>query len=123
LTSTSGTDRKGIVEEATAELKAKADHCRTSGIWMGGKVPVAATTRRAGTAVNNWQVFYLPRIFAHAQGVDPHLIPSWTSPARQSIEPGRYRFWAVDPATGRRSAVVEQSILGRDEIPVIIPLP
>ena len=116
-------NRKQIIDEANAELKAKADHCRSSGIWMGGKVRVSATTRRAGTPVNNWQVFYLPRIFAHAQGVEPHLIPSWSSPARQSIEPGRYRFWAVDPSTGQRSAVIEQSIIGRDEVPVIIPVP
>jgi hypothetical protein len=115
--------RKQIIEEATADLKVKADHCRKSGIWMGGKVPVAATTRRGDASVNNWQVFYLPRIFAHAQGVEPNLIPSWTSPARQSIEPGRYRFWAVDPTTGKRSAVVEQSVIGRDEVPVLIPLP
>ena len=116
-------DQKEIIEEATADLKAKADHCRKSGIWLGGKVPVAATTRRGDTAVNNWQVFYLPRIFAHAQGVEPNLIPSWTSPARQSIEPGRYHFWAVDPTTGKRSALVVQSIVGRDEVPVLIPLP
>jgi ankyrin repeat protein len=115
--------RKQTVDEAAADLKAKADHCRVSGIWMGGKVPVSAITRRGSALINNWQVFYLPRIFAHARGVEPHLIPSWTSPARQSIEPGRYRFWAVDPSTGQRSSVVEQSILGRDEVPVIIPLP
>jgi hypothetical protein len=81
------------------------------------------TTRRGDAAVNNWQVFYLPRIFAHAQGVEPNLIPTWTSPARQSIEPGRYHFWALDPATGKGSAVVVQSVIGRDEIPVFIPLP
>ena len=60
-----------LLEDVAKDLELKTAHCRQLGIGMGGRIRLLVNTRRTGQAVNNWQVFYLPKIFQNAPGVSP----------------------------------------------------
>ena len=105
------------------DLELKVAHCKALGIGMGGKVRVSVTTRRGNQVVNNWQVLYLPRIFQNAPGVAPGLMPKWTSPAEEMLEPGRYLLWARDPVSGKSTAPQVVPFSGRADIPVDLAVP
>jgi hypothetical protein len=112
-----------VLTDVAEELSLKTEHCRKLGIGMGGTIRVLVTTRREGQPVNNWQVLYLPKIFEHASGVSPRVVPSWTSPARETVEPGRYLLWARDPVTGKAGRPETVRLSGEQEIRVDLAVP
>ena len=109
--------------EIADDLALKLLHCRALGLGMGGKIRVSITARRNGAPVNNWQVFYLPKIFEHAEGVAPGLIPKWTSPAEELLEPGRYLIWAQDPVSKKTSERQIVPFAGRAAIAMDLAVP
>jgi hypothetical protein len=112
-----------LVDDITDELEAKVDHCRTLGIGMGGSVQLRVNTRRGSTSVNNWQVFYLLKIYEAAPGTSPTTFATLSAPAETRLEPGRYWIWARDPATGRTSERALFRISGKQEFKVDLPVP
>jgi ankyrin repeat protein len=112
-----------ILGDVADDLALKVEHCRKLGIGMGGKVRILVTTKQGDQAVNGWQVLYLPKILQHAKGVTPDLIPVWSSPAREEIEPGRYLVWARNPATKRASDPIVVSISGEEVIAIDLAVP
>lgn len=112
-----------LIDDVTDELEAKIDHCRALGIGMGGSVVLRVNTRRGAATVNNWQVFYLLKIYETAPGTAPNTFATLSAPAETRLEPGRYWIWARDPATGRTSERALFRISGKKEFQVDLPVP
>jgi ankyrin repeat protein len=117
-----GKEPPAALEDVAEELRAKVDHCRITGIGMGGTVRLLVHTRRGSEKVDNLQVFYLLKIFENTQ-VTPGAFPRWSSPTQEPLEPGRYWLWARDPVSRRSSDRVLVKLSGRDEITVDLPVP
>ena len=112
-----------LIDDITDELEAKVDHCRALGIGMGGSVLLRVNTRRGSASVNNWQVFYLLKIYETAAGTSPTTFPTLSAPAETRLEPGRYWLWARDPATGRTSERALVRVSGKQEFRIDLPVP
>jgi len=112
-----------LIDDITDELEAKVDHCRALGIGMGGSVLLRVNTRRGAASVNNWQVFYLLKIYETAAGTSPTTFPTLSAPAETRLEPGRYWIWARDPATGRTSERALVRVSGKQEFRIDLPVP
>jgi len=112
-----------LIDDITDELEAKIDHCRALGIGMGGSVLLRVDTRRGSASVNNWQVFYLLKIYEAAPGTSPTTFPTLSAPAETRLEPGRYWIWARDPATGRTSDRALVRVSGKQEFRIDLPVP
>jgi hypothetical protein len=118
-----GAPSPNVVDDITEELEAKVDHCRTLGIGMGGSVLLRVNTRRGSDTVNNWQVFYLLKIYERAEGTAPTTFATLSAPAETRLEPGRYWIWARDPATGRTSERALLRVSGKQEFRIDLPVP
>jgi len=90
---------------------------------MGGSVLLRVNTRRGSSSVNNWQVFYLLKIYETAAGTSPTTFPTLSAPAETRLEPGRYWIWARDPATGRTSERALVRVSGKQEFRIDLPVP
>ena len=112
-----------LIDDITDELEAKVDHCRALGIGMGGSVLLRVNKRRGAASVNNWQVFYLLKIYETAAGTSPTTFPTLSAPAETRLEPGRYWIWARDPATGRTSERALVRVSGKQEFRIDLPVP
>lgn len=111
-----------VVEDVTRDLELKVQHCRTLGVGMGGTVLLKVNTRRGGLVVSDWQVLYLLK-FDEFLKTDPRSFLRVTSPADMNLEPGRYRIWALDPATGKTSNRVLVDVSGQKELTLDLPVP
>jgi hypothetical protein len=118
-----GAPSRALVEDVTAELEARVEHCRSLGIGMGGSVLVKVHTRRGPEDVRDLQVLYLLKIFEYVKGSSPINFPRLSTPTETRVDPGRYWVWARDPATGRISEPVLVRLAGRTEFDVDIPVP
>jgi hypothetical protein len=112
-----------VVNDVTAELEAKVEHCRVLRIGMGGSVLLRVSTRRGPQTVGDWQVLYLLKIYERASAASPATFPSLSSPTETTVEPGRYWLWARDPATGRTGARTLVRVAGQTELKVDLPVP
>ena len=112
-----------LIDDITDELEAKVDHCRALGIGMGGSVLLRVDTRRGSGAVNNWQVFYLLKIYEAAPGTSATTFATLSAPAETRLEPGRYWIWARDPTTGRTSERTLVRVSGKQEFRIELPVP
>ena len=92
-----------IVKDIADELEARRDYCVLNNVGMGGSVTVHVHTRNQQKEVANWQVYYLLKIFERNSAAAPGAFLKWSSPASETIEPGRYWFWAKDPRTNSQS--------------------
>ena len=118
-----GSPNANLIDDITAELEAKIDHCRALGIGMGGSVLLRVNTRRGSETVNNWQVFYLLKIYERAPGTAPTTFETLSAPAQTRLEPGRYWIWARDPASGRTSERTLFLVSGKQEFRIDLPVP
>jgi hypothetical protein len=112
-----------ILEDVVAELEAKVEHCRSLNIGMGGTVALDVNTRRGSAVVNDWQVFYLLKIYEHIDDASSVSFPNLSAPAHATLEPGRYWLWARDPVTGRVSDRTLVRVVGRPQLTVDLPVP
>lgn len=112
-----------IIDDVADELDAKVDHCEALNIGMGGAVVLRVNTRRGSETVNNWQVFYLLKIFEGATGASANAFATLSAPAETRLEPGRYWIWARDPTTGRTSERTLLKVAGKREFSVDLPVP
>ena len=112
-----------VIDDIASELEAKVEHCRALGIGMGGSVLLRVNTRRGAQTVNDWQVFYLLKIYERVSAASPAAFPTLSTPAETKLDPGRYWVWARDPATGRTSERTLLSVAGQKEFRVDLPVP
>jgi hypothetical protein len=112
-----------VIEDITAELEAKVEHCRKVGIGMGGLVTLKVNTQRSGEPVNNWRVQALLKFYERLPGTQPRTFLRASSPTEMALEPGRYWVWAFDPATGRMSERVLVPVTGQKELLFDLDIP
>lgn len=106
------------------DMEVKIEHCYALGTGLGGLIAVRAHTLRAMAVDSGWQVVYLPKIFEVLPDAQPLAFPRLSSPAEDSLAPGRYWIWARRPGTpdlGER--VLLRVGGGRSEVEVDLPLP
>ncbi len=51
-----------ILRRVADDLKIKADHCRKTGVGLGGLVTLVVRTKRGGQELRDLQVLYIPKI-------------------------------------------------------------
>lgn len=112
-----------ILDDVTAELEAKVEHCKTLGTGMGGSVLLQVSTRRGAQTVSDWQVFYLLKIYERVSAASPVTFPNLSTPTETRLDPGRYWLWARDPATGRTSERALVRVAGQTALRVDLPVP
>jgi len=111
------------LEDVAADLEAKVEHCRKSGVGMGGQVNLVVNTVRSGTTVRDWNVRALLKFYEHVKGAEPRAFLRASSPTAMLVEPGRYWVWALDPGTGRVGQRVLVTVAGQKELLLDLPVP
>jgi hypothetical protein len=111
-----GRPSREVVDDVTAELEAKVEHCRTLGVPMGGAVTLKVNTLRNGQTIGNLRVKALLKIYEHVQGSEPRSFLRVSSPTQMDLEPGRYWVWALDESTQKTSERVLVRVTGQKEL-------
>jgi hypothetical protein len=112
-----------VIEDVTAELEAKVEHCRKVGVGMGGQVNLKVITVRAGKPESNWHVRALLKFYERLKEAEPRPFLRASSPTEMALEPGRYWVWAFHPVTGRTSERVLVPVTGQKELLLDLPVP
>jgi ankyrin repeat protein len=112
-----------IVKDIADELEARRDYCVLNNVGMGGAVTVSVHTRNQQKEVQNWQIYYLLKIFEQYPAVAAGAFLKWSSPASEVVEPGRYWFWAKDPKTNSQSERKLVSLSGAQSVSVDLFVP
>jgi len=113
----------GVVEDIVNDLEAKVEHCRRTGLGMGGSVMLKVNTRRGSASVADWQVLYLLKIYERVSGASPGNFPRMSTPTDMQLEPGRYWVWARNPSTGTLSDRLLVKVAGQKEVLVDLAVP
>ncbi len=93
----SDAQRREMLTQIADDLEAKVEHCRKEG--LGARQQVKVTTKRQGLfEVKGLEVLYLEKFFAVDPAATPRQFQGFSSPAVDLLVPGRYVFWARDPA-------------------------
>jgi hypothetical protein len=82
---------------AADDLHIKAEHCRRSGVGLGGVVTVVIHTRAGDREQRNLQVLYLPKLMEFVKDAQPDPFPRFSSPTSHTLPPGRYLMWTREP--------------------------
>jgi hypothetical protein len=114
---------RDVVDDVTADLEAKVDHCRALGVSMGGKVTVRVNTIRAAAPVSNWRVQALPKLFERVKGTTPRQFLRVSTPTEMALEPGRYWVWAQDPTSGKTSERLLVRVAGAETLQLDLTIP
>ena len=114
---------RDVVDDVTADLEAKVDHCRALGVSMGGQVTLRVNTLRAAAPVSNWRVQALPKLYERVQGTSPRQFLRVSTPTEMALEPGRYWVWAQDPVSGRTSERVLVRVAGKQQLQLDLIIP
>ena len=112
-----------VVEDVTAELEAKVEHCRKLGIGMGGLVTLSVNTVRGGKPVKYWRVQALLKLYERLKSSEPRTFLRVSTPTEMELEPGRYWVWALDPATGKTSERVLVVVAGQRKLEFDLTIP
>jgi hypothetical protein len=118
-----GRPSRDIVNDVTAELEAKVEHCRKLGVPMGGAVTLTVNTLRNGQAIGNLRVQALLKIFEHVNGSEPRSFLRASSPTQMDLEPGRYWVWALDPSSKPASERILVRVTGQKELVLDLTIP
>jgi hypothetical protein len=113
-----------VLRRVADDLKIKADHCRKTGVGLGGLVTLVVRTKRGGQELRDLQVLYIPKILEVVKDARPDLFPKFSSPTSCPLPPGRYVMWTREPQsnrTGERTVVRVGD--GKDTIEWDLPAP
>jgi hypothetical protein len=92
------------LQAAADDLHIKAEHCRKSGVGLGGMVTVVIRTRSGDREQRNLQVLYMPKLMEVVKGAQPDQFPKFSSPTSHVLPPGRYLMWTREPQTNMTGA-------------------
>ena len=95
--------------EIEADLAAKVDFCRTFGL-SANAVVIAATKKAGLEEVKGLEVWYIEKFLASDPNAAPHRFSSFSSPATETVAPGRYVFWSTSPTLSRAGEKLEQCL-------------
>jgi len=118
-----GKPDEATVRDIADDLESKRQFCLRNNVGMGGTVTLGVHTRNAAGEVSRWQVYYLLKIYEHAPDVPPGAFRRWSSPATDTIGPGRYWIWAQDPFTHKTSERKLVDLAGTTRVDVDLPVP
>lgn len=85
------------LQAAADDLHIKAEHCRKSGVGLGGMVTVVIRTRNGDREQRNLQVLYMPKLMEVVKDAQPDQFPKFSSPTSHTLPPGRYLMWTREP--------------------------
>ena len=86
-----------VLREVAADLRLKAEHCRRSGVGLGGRVKVVVKTKRDGKETGGFLIYYLRPIYKYIEGFPAERFPAQSSPTEQELSPSKYYIWAEKP--------------------------
>lgn len=92
------------LQAAADDLHIKAEHCRKSGVGLGGMVTVVIHTRKGDREQRNLQVLYIPKMMEVVKDVQPDQFPKFSSPTSHVLPPGRYLMWTREPESNMLGA-------------------
>lgn len=92
------------LQAAADDLHIKAEHCRKSGVGLGGMVVVVVRTRSGDREQRNLQVLYMPRLMEVVKDTQPDQFPKLSSPTSHILPPGRYLMWTREPQSNMLGA-------------------
>ena len=118
-----GRPSRAVVDDVTAELEAKVEHCRKLGVPMGGAVTLKVNTLRNGQAIGNLRVQALLKIYEHVNGSEPRSFLRVSSPTQMDLEPGRYWVWALDSSSKPASERILVRVTGQKELVLDLTIP
>ena len=95
--------------EIEADLAAKVDFCRTFGL-SANAVVIAATKKAGLEEVKGLEIWYIEKFLASDPKATPHRFSSFSSPATETVAPGRYVFWSTNPTVSRAGEKLEQCL-------------
>jgi hypothetical protein len=87
------------LQRVADDLHVKAEHCRKSGIGLGGMVTVVVRTKKGDREQRNLQVLYMPKLMEVVKNAQPEQFPKFSSPTSHALPPGRYIMWTREPST------------------------
>jgi len=92
------------LQAAADDLHIKAEHCRKSGVGLGGMVTVVIRTRNGDREQRNLQVLYMPKLMEAVKDAQPDQFPKFSSPTSHILPPGRYLMWTREPQSNMMGA-------------------
>lgn len=92
------------LQAAADDLHIKAEHCRKSGVGLGGMVTVVIRTRSGDREQRNLQVLYMPKLMEMVKDAQPDQFPKFSSPTSHVLPPGRYLMWTREPQSNMLGA-------------------
>jgi len=92
------------LQAAADDLHIKAEHCRKSGVGLGGMVSVVIRTRNGDREQRNLQVLYMPKLMEAVKDAQPDQFPKFSSPTSHVLAPGRYLMWTREPQSNMMGA-------------------
>ena len=95
--------------EIETDLAAKVDFCRTFGL-SANAVVIAATKKAGLEEVKGLEIWYIEKFLASDPKATPHRFSSFSSPATETVAPGRYVFWSTSPTLSRAGEKLEQCL-------------
>jgi hypothetical protein len=93
-----------FLQAAADDLHIKAQHCRKSGVGLGGMVTVMIRTRNGDREQRNLQVLYMPKMMEVVKDAQPDQFPKYSSPTSHVLPPGRYLMWTREPQSNMLGA-------------------
>ena len=97
------------MSEIEADLAVKVEYCRTFGL-SANAVVIAATKKDGLEEVRGLEVWYIEKFLASDAKAAPHRFSSFSSPATETVAPGRYVFWSTSPTLSRAGEKLEQCL-------------
>jgi hypothetical protein len=98
-----------LMAEIEADFSANVDFCRTFGL-SANAVVIAATKKAGLEEVKGLEVWYIEKFLASDPKAAPHRFSSFSSPATETVAPGRYVFWSTSPTVSRAGEKLEQCL-------------
>lgn len=119
----SGAELEALLVSVSDDLEIKKEYCVVKG--LATPVEVKVVTKRNGLdEVKGLKVFYIEKFFQSDPNGKPQEFRGFSSPAVDSLVPGRYVFWAKEPGgAGRNGERKEVPIRGlsSESIEVLTP--
>jgi hypothetical protein len=98
-----------LMTEIESDLAIKVQFCRTFG--LSAPAIVVATTKQGGLEeVKGLEVWYIEKFLASDAKAQAHRFSSFSSPATETVAPGRYVFWSKGPSGPKAGEKLEQCL-------------
>jgi hypothetical protein len=106
-----GPELETLLSAVSDDLRIKANHCSWKG--LATRLQVNVVTKRNGLdEVKGLKVLYIEKFFQSDPNAKPQEFRGFSSPAVDSLVPGRYLFWAQETGEARRNGEQKEAAIG-----------